>query len=156
MTGPEEDDWMHNPDPIKNHNVSTAHHKPPAISHWPLADSIQYDRGTIFTPRGLINVGCLVMLILCLVTLFAGYPIITHFTDTQIKTNGAYNIGGINSTGQVPLISNIPTVIDSDTPENVYTRTGFDGKTYSLVFSDEFEKEGRTFFPGDDPFWTGV
>ncbi|OWZ49099.1 glucosidase [Cryptococcus neoformans c45] len=135
MTGPEEDDWMHNPDPIKNHN---------------------YDRGTIFTPRGLINVGCLVMLILCLVTLFAGYPIITHFTDTEIKTNGAYNIGGINSTGQVPLISNIPTVIDSDTPENVYTRTGFDGKTYSLVFSDEFEKEGRTFFPGDDPFWTGV
>lgn len=47
-------------------------------------------------------------------------------------------------------------VIDKDTPESAYTRTGFDGEAYSLVFSDEFEKEGRTFFPGDDPFWTGV
>ncbi|KIR25912.1 glucosidase [Cryptococcus deuterogattii 99/473] len=135
MAGPEDDDWMHNPDSNKDLN---------------------YDRGTIFTARGFLNVGCLFMLILCLVTLFAGYPIITHLTETPIKTNGAYNMGGINSTGQVPLISNIPNMIDNDTPQEAYTRTGFDGKTYNLVFSDEFEKEGRTFFPGDDPFWTGV
>ncbi|KIR60302.1 glucosidase [Cryptococcus bacillisporus CA1873] len=135
MAGPEDDDWMHNPDSNKD---------------------LKYDRGTIFTARGFLNVGCLFMLILCLVTLFAGYPIITHLTETPIKTNGAYNIGGINSTGQVPLISNIPNMIDNDTPQEAYTRTGFDGKTYNLVFSDEFEKEGRTFFPGDDPFWTGV
>ncbi|KAL0243411.1 hypothetical protein I308_105377 [Cryptococcus tetragattii IND107] len=135
MAGPEDDDWMHNPDSNKD---------------------LSYDRGTIFTARGFLNVGCLFMLILCLVTLFAGYPIITHLTETPIKTNGAYNIGGINSTGQVPLISNIPSAIDNDTPQEAYTRTGFDGKTYNLVFSDEFEKEGRTFFPGDDPFWTGV
>lgn len=32
-------------------------------------------------------------------------------------------------------------------------RTGFDGKAYQLVFSDEFNQDGRTFYPGDDPFW---
>jgi len=25
-----------------------------------------------------------------------------------------------------------------------------------LVFSDEFNKEGRSFYPGDDPFWEAV
>jgi len=44
-------------------------------------------------------------------------------------------------------------MIDKDTPNNVYTRTGFDGYQYNLVFSDEFETDGRTFYPGDDPYW---
>ena len=25
-----------------------------------------------------------------------------------------------------------------------------------LVFSDEFNKAGRTFYPGDDPYWEAV
>ena len=25
-----------------------------------------------------------------------------------------------------------------------------------LVFSDEFNVEGRTFYPGDDPYWEAV
>lgn len=25
-----------------------------------------------------------------------------------------------------------------------------------LVFSDEFETEGRSFYPGDDPYWEAV
>lgn len=44
-------------------------------------------------------------------------------------------------------------MVDKDTPASAYSRTGYDGKTYNLVFSDEFEEEGRTFFPGDDPYW---
>lgn len=35
-------------------------------------------------------------------------------------------------------------------------RTGFDGEEYSLVFSDEFEQDGRSFWPGDDPYWTAI
>ncbi|WVO15881.1 hypothetical protein L204_103546 [Cryptococcus depauperatus] len=57
---------------------------------------------------------------------------------------------------KVPLISNFPTVIDKDTPQDAMSRKGFDGEDYNLVFSDEFEKDGRTFFPGDDPYWTAV
>lgn len=30
----------------------------------------------------------------------------------------------------------------------------FDGSTLNLVFSDEFNDNNRTFYPGDDPFWT--
>lgn len=28
-----------------------------------------------------------------------------------------------------------------------------DGTEMELVFSDEFNTEGRSFYPGDDPFW---
>ncbi|ODN95906.1 glucosidase [Cryptococcus wingfieldii CBS 7118] len=133
--GPEDDDWMHNEDP--------AHDK-------------RYNRFDAFSSRGIANVGCLFIGALGLIALFAGYPIITFYTQKHQSTNGAYNLGGINSTGQIPLISNFPSPIDEDTPSDVYTRTGFDGEEYSLVFSDEFNRDGRTFFPGDDPYWTAV
>ena len=42
-----------------------------------------------------------------------------------------------NSSGQVPMIPGFPGLIDKDTPQEAYTRTGFDGETYNLVFSDE-------------------
>jgi beta-glucanase (GH16 family) len=50
----------------------------------------------------------------------------------------------------------MPELIDSDTPSSAMTRTGFDGQDYELVFSDEFNVDGRTFYPGDDPFWEAV
>lgn len=100
--------------------------------------------------------GCLFLLFICLITLFAGYPIITHYTEPSQSTNGAYNLGGINATGQVPAIVGFPPLIDPDTPQNVYSRVGFDNQQYNLVFSDEFNKDGRTFYPGDDPYWQAV
>lgn len=71
------------------------------------------------------------------------------------KTLG-YNIGGINGTGQVPDIPGLPGLIDATTPVSAYTRTGFDSKSYNLVFSDEFNTDNRTFWPGDDAFWEAV
>jgi len=47
-------------------------------------------------------------------------------------------------------------MIDLETPEEAKTRTGFDGEEYELVFSDEFNTDGRTFYPGEDPFWEAV
>jgi len=47
-------------------------------------------------------------------------------------------------------------MIDADTPQSVRSRTGFDGQTYELVFSDEFNKPGRPFKAGEDPFWEAV
>ena len=46
-------------------------------------------------------------------------------------------------------------LIDIHTPKNAYTMPGYNNPqdVYQLVFSDEFEVEGRTFYPGDDPFW---
>lgn len=36
------------------------------------------------------------------------------------------------------------------------TRQSVNGKTMNLVFSDEFEDDGRTFYDGDDPYFQGV
>lgn len=40
-------------------------------------------------------------------------------------------------------------LIDPDTPEDAMTRTSYiDGSTMELVFSDEFNTDGRSFYPG--------
>ena len=57
-----------------------------------------------------------------------------------------------NSSGQVPAIPGLHGLIDTATPKEAYERTGLDGEDYKLVFSDEFNHDGRTFWPGDDPF----
>ncbi|WWC88891.1 uncharacterized protein L201_003806 [Kwoniella dendrophila CBS 6074] len=133
---PEDDDWLHNPDPKRDGN---------------------HERGSILTLRGATNIGCLVLLGIGTITLFAVYPMVDFYNSKHIKTpNGSYNLGGINSTGQRPQIVNLPSMIDEDTPVDSYTRKGFDGEDYDLVWSDEFNKDGRTFFPGDDPYWTAV
>ncbi|GAA6064087.1 hypothetical protein JCM10212_003445 [Sporobolomyces blumeae] len=111
---------------------------------------------TAFSLRGWLNVIAIVILVGGLLTLFAGYPIIQWAYSHQQSTYGAYNIGGINASGQVPNIPGLPSLIDKDTPSGALTRTGFDGEKYVLVFSDEFNVEGRTFWPGDDPFWEAV
>ena len=82
--------------------------------------------------------------------MFAVYPLVDYVLD--ITTTMKYT----NSTGQVPMIEGYRGLIDKDTPDDALTRTGFDGEPYSLVFSDEFEQEGRTFWPGDDPYWTAI
>ncbi|CCO34833.1 putative beta-glucan synthesis-associated protein C23H3,11c [Rhizoctonia solani AG-1 IB] len=105
----------------------------------------------------MINVGCLAILITGLIALFAGYPLIVYFTQSQASTLGAYNLGGINASGQVPDIPSHRGLIDVDTPKSAYTRTSLvDGSKYELVFSDEFNVEGRSFYPGDDPYWEAV
>ncbi|KAF8152162.1 hypothetical protein B0H34DRAFT_723964 [Crassisporium funariophilum] len=42
----------------------------------------------------------------------------------------------------------MPEAIDAETPTEARSRTGFDGKEYELVFSDEFNTPGRSFYPG--------
>lgn len=55
-----------------------------------------------------------------------------------------------------PLMKNIRSgLIDPDTPESAMTRTSIAGETLKLVFSDEFNAQNRTFYPGDDPYWFG-
>lgn len=63
----------------------------------------------------------------------------------------------IATAGKVPLLSNIRlTPIDPDTPKSALTKNDAHGNTWKLAFSDEFSKPGRTFFDGDDPYFTAV
>lgn len=88
----------------------------------------------------------------------AGYPIICHFTKGEPSTLGAFNLGGTNSSGQVPSLHGRFSLIDPDTPQDAYSRPSPNDPSQSLelVFSDEFNTDNRTFYPGDDPFWEAV
>jgi len=49
------------------------------------------------------------------------------------------------------------SLIDPDTPSSARTRDSVLGKgKLKLVFSDEFKIDGRTFYPGEDQFWTAA
>ena len=131
------DDALHNPDPVLDALLDRA---------W-----------SLFSLRGWINIGALVILLFALLALFTSYPIITWVRLMQSPLPGdGFNLGGINGSGQVPDLPNMPHLIDPTTPQEVYERKGHDGFDYALVFSDEFNVDGRTFHPGDDPYWEGV
>ena len=59
---------------------------------------------------------------------------------------------------QVPAFPGNWGLIDLETPISVHTKPSYynPGQTMQLVFSDEFNKAGRTFYPGDDPYWEAV
>ncbi|KAJ7640711.1 beta-glucan synthesis-associated protein [Mycena polygramma] len=127
------------------------------ISHAEADDALhdpRNDRNThnVFTGRGIQNVGCIVLLCLCIVGLFLGYPVTSHFTNPTRVSNLH-----VNATGQMPSMGNWG-LIDLDTPKDVYNIHGYHdpSETLQLIFSDEFETEGRTFYPGDDPYWEAV
>ncbi|KAI0082265.1 beta-glucan synthesis-associated [Panus rudis PR-1116 ss-1] len=134
---PEQDDYLHNPDPRR--------------------DRKNDQDMSIFSSRGLQNLGCLTVLLVGLVALFAGYPVISHFTRHTQARLGGFNLGGINASGQVPDMAGNWGLIDLDTPTDAYTKPDYlTGKDWQLIFSDEFNTDGRTFYPGDDPYWEAV
>ncbi|KAH9485398.1 GTP-binding protein 1 [Psilocybe cubensis] len=103
--------------------------------------------------RGIGNVGCLLLLIAGLLALFIGYPVVTFYIPPILDTSIS-----INSTGQVPQMMGNQGLIDTDTPREAYTRNAWNDATteMKLVFSDEFNVDGRSFYPGDDPYWEAV
>ncbi|KAF4619651.1 hypothetical protein D9613_005269 [Agrocybe pediades] len=120
--------------------------------HNPEQDTLRGSNNRSFAvnARAFINLGCLVVLLIALILLFIGYPIITYRGQWA---SVEYNLGGINSTGQVPSLGNFG-LIDLDTPKEAHVKPSFvDGSPMLLVFSDEFNTDGRTFYPGDDPYW---
>ncbi|KAF6743434.1 beta-glucan synthesis-associated protein-domain-containing protein [Ephemerocybe angulata] len=108
-----------------------------------------------FPWRGILNVAVIVVLIGALLCLFVLYPVVRYYGDRERNLRIEGNVR-INATGQAPVLFQMPQPIDPDTPQSARTRTGFDGQDYELVFSDEFNVEGRSFYPGDDPFWEAV
>jgi beta-glucanase (GH16 family) len=50
-------------------------------------------------------------------------------------------------------------LIDQDTPKSAMIKKGMGrngNEDWRLQWSDEFNKDGRSFYPGDDPFWEAV
>lgn len=111
----------------------------------------------LWSTRGVSNFLALLFLFCALMGLFAGYPIIAALTLHRDTDKGGFNLGGTNGTGQVPVMENMFHLVDPDTPSEAQTWTNpIDNGNFHIVFSDEFNQEGRTFWPGDDPFWEAV
>jgi len=74
------------------------------------------------------------------------------------NNQGGFGLGGINSTGQIPEFINNYGLIDRETPDDVRTKRSYENpdEELILVFSDEFNTDNRTFYPGDDPYWEAV
>lgn len=89
---------------------------------------------------GFLNLAAIALIVVTLVTLFAGYPIINWATlrGAHHQLN-AYNLGDFrgNGSGQVPEIPGFSGLIDATTPRSAMTRIGSDGKKCLLQFSDE-------------------
>ncbi|KAH8822987.1 glycoside hydrolase family 16 protein [Flagelloscypha sp. PMI_526] len=137
----EDDDWLHNPDP----------------KLW--AQTKHLRRAGFFSLnwRGFRDVGCLAVLILIIFGAFVGYPVTSAILEKPPSTNGAFNIGGLNASGQVPEMTIHSGLIDKDTPKEAHSKKApRSGKQMTLVFSDEFSQDGRSFYPGDDPYWEAV
>ncbi|KIM41999.1 glycoside hydrolase family 16 protein [Hebeloma cylindrosporum] len=114
--------------------------------------------GSFLNLRSLTNLGCLILLVLGCLALFAGYPIASHFLEKKQTNQGGFNLGGINASGQIPDFTAHVGLIDPDTPKSVYTIPSYanPSKEMILVFSDEFNQDGRTFYPGDDAYWEAM
>lgn len=101
--------------------------------------------------RGAINLLFLFGVLGGILMLFAGYPLLRHYL------HNTHSYVNLNSSGQVASLPNLRQLIDPDTPASAYHWTSpASHYQYDLVFSDEFELDGRTFYPGDDPFWEAV
>ncbi|KAJ7647328.1 beta-glucan synthesis-associated [Roridomyces roridus] len=135
------DDELHRPDPEKSEKFTGIERS-----------------GHPMSMRGLTNLGCLLILLAGIFALFIGYPVISALNGS-LGINPSFNIGGTgaNSTGQVPGIPGNWGLIDTETPLESYTMASWEGNgDMQLVFSDEFNTDGRSFYPGDDPFWESV
>ena len=92
--------------------------------------------------------------VVCLVDLLAGFPVASHLLSHKQTSQGGFNLGGINATGQLPVIPGNRGLIDVATPKEAYTKQSYmSSDTLELVFSDEFNVDGRSFYAGDDPYW---
>lgn len=119
-----------------------------------------------FTRENIVSTFGLIFMISGLLCIFVVLPVVSY-TGTSILDN-QYETPLDQMPGHeppadpwahvndrvYPFLQNIRHgLIDRDTPESAKTRTSIDGEELVLVFSDEFNKQNRTFYEGDDPYW---
>lgn len=145
------------------------------------SDDVIHDPGVAspkskFEPwRAVFNLGTIFLLVLSILMLFAGYPILHNYTERQNHDQLSHTMGHLqyvaphfpsgaplgrinNSKLDREFGSRTQMLIDPDTPRDAYEVTSqYTGdnkkRRLKLVFSDEFNTAGRSFYPGEDPFW---
>lgn len=134
MDEKEADDYLHNPDPI--------------------ADAAEDRRCYPLDRRGWLCLLAFIGLIGGFITVFVVLPVL-DFTGPSNSVK-APNDGVQLSPYSYNILSalrNYDSLIDDDTPDDAKTHTSVNGDKWELVFSDEFNVEGRTFYSGEDVSW---
>lgn len=132
----EPDDYLHNPDPVKDAEYEKNRF---------LWDLKTMDRRLMGGLAGFI------FLIIAAIGVFVLLPVFTYSGVAKHVVPQEYTI---LTHYQYPLLLAIRTnLVDPDTPKEALTIPARDGSDWVLVFSDEFNAEGRTFYPGDDQFF---
>ncbi|KAI9753628.1 MAG: hypothetical protein M1815_006087 [Lichina confinis] len=97
------------------------------------------------------------LLIAGLLALFVVLPVLTYagITGPRPRSLRETDPSAWVTDQKYPLLKNLRTgLVDPDTPKSAMTRHSIGGEKLELVFSDEFNEPDRTFYPGDDPYWT--
>lgn len=131
----EEDDDIHNPDPNE-----------------------------VFRPsfmRACLGILSISMVICGVFLLFIVWPVLRHTgygrLDREHNKASPNGEGNLSNLTYSILNTTRTSLIDPDTPQYAMTRGSvLKGKKLKLVFSDEFNKDGRSFYENDDPFWQAV
>jgi hypothetical protein len=126
----EDDDSLHNPDQFDDKRPSLRE----CCHHCDL--------------RFILTFICFVLLMIGPAILFVVWPIVSYRRIAQGSSHERGRMSG-------PILGAIRTsLIDPDTPPYAMTRDSVLGQgKLKLVFSDEFNVDGRTFYEGDDQFW---
>lgn len=139
MEEKEDDDYLHNPDPEEEARLDKERF---------VLDFKHMDKRSA---GGLFGI---LFLFLGAIALFVILPIVTftgaghHYTPQVVALLTLY---------EYPQLSAIRTdLVDPDTPSSALSKKAKDGSYWKLVFSDEFNAVGRSFYDGDDQFWTAA
>ncbi|CCF56320.1 hypothetical protein KAFR_0B00200 [Kazachstania africana CBS 2517] len=135
----EDDDYLHNPDPEEEAKLDRQR----------FMEDFKH-----MSKRSFAGLAGILFIFLLGIFIFIVLPAITY--SGAIYHNSTPDVTTILSLYSYPTLQAVRTnLVDPDTPESAYSRQAKDGDYWKLVFSDEFNAEGRTFYNGDDQFWQG-
>lgn len=137
MDEEEDDDYLHNPDPEEEARLDKQRFK---------LDFQNMDK------KSFGGWSALIVLFLGIIAVFIVLPVLTY--SNVIDYTKSTDVIELLSPYRYPQLSAIRTsLVDPDTPSDALTTKSTKGDTWELVFSDEFNANGRTFYSGDDQFW---
>jgi len=139
------DDDLHNPQPNEEEMLKPRMRNICSLRQLPSLF------GLAFMIVGLLTVFILLPVLSYTGHAIYGYPYDSKGGDPNHPYDPTLHVNDI----KYPLLKNIRTgLIDPDTPEAAKKKQSFIDGELKLVFSDEFNTPNRTFYPGDDPYFT--
>jgi hypothetical protein len=167
-TYPEDDDYLHDTGDMKMESYGPDHRlvEPKSFKAGQVCLFLPFSSVSTRSPsrsqgivsaQGLLNLAAVAALLLGLIFVFAGLPIMSWVQEINSSPYGADGLSN-NTGGTVEKIPAYRGLVDSDTPDSALTIPSFldDDVTLQLVFSDEFNTDGREFYPGMDPYFEAV